>query len=52
MITIKGGLQDGRLMVFTVEDDGIGMTPERLADVQAELDDEQWEIVVNEADSV
>lgn len=49
MITIEGGLKEDGVMMFTVVDDGVGMTPERLAEVQAELDDEQGEIVVNES---
>jgi two-component system, sensor histidine kinase YesM len=49
VIMIKGRMQEGGLMVFTITDDGIGMTPERLAEVQAELNDEQGEMVVNES---
>lgn len=36
VIAIRGWLQDGMLH-FTVEDDGMGMTPERLADLQRGL---------------
>ncbi len=49
MIAIEGRLEGNGLMVFTITDNGVGMTPGRLEEVKAELNDDQGEIVINES---
>jgi len=48
-ILIKGYRTHGNTLVFEVVDDGLGMTPERLAEVKAELDNDSIEPVIKES---
>lgn len=48
-VWVRGGLKTPELILFEVEDDGIGFTPERLAEVRAALADDTSPVEVNES---